>query len=220
MSYEGLNKALVLDWFEKHDHPHVLKYARPALDGDVEAAFTLSHTLSGVELGSVAVAMWRCKVPRPAYRAYFSSVWMHNHREVEAAAKTRRTLAYMFRYAAFKLPAELPDVVTVWRGSSAMPFDATRTGYAWTTDRDIACWFAMRFAEHNGSPLVLTADIAKCDIALFTNERSESEAVLMRPPAARIDGDVSDWTACCERQQKVMDTRRKAMFPSANTVTA
>ncbi len=113
MSYKSFNKALTLDWFEKHDHPHVLKYALPALDGDAEAAFTLSHTMSGQELGAVAVAMWRCKVPRPAFRAYFGSVWMHDHREVETAAQTRRTLAYMFRYAAFELPADLPDVKLV-----------------------------------------------------------------------------------------------------------
>lgn len=217
MSYKSFNKALTLDWFEKHDHPHVLKYALPALDGDAEAAFTLSHTMSGQELGAVAVAMWRCKVPRPAFRAYFGSVWMHDHREVETAAQTRRTLAYMFRYAAFELPADLPDVVTVWRGSSALTFNETVTRPAWTTDRDLACWFAMRFADDNGSPLVLTADVAKGDIALFTNERSESEVVLMRPPAARIDGDVTDWTACYLRQQKAMDTNRKAMLDSAVT---
>ena len=217
MSYKSFNKALTLDWFEKHDHPHVLKYALPALDGDAEAAFTLSHTMSGQELGAVAVAMWRCKVPRPAFRAYFGSVWMHDHREVETAAQTRRTLAYMFRYAAFELPADLPDVVTVWRGSSALTFNETVTRPAWTTDRDLACWFAMRFADDNGSPLVLTADVAKGNIALFTNERSESEVVLMRPPAARIDGDVTDWTACYLRQQKAMDTNRKAMLDSAVT---
>lgn len=216
--YEECQKHLVLDWFEKNAYPHELKYARPAFDGDVDAASMLSGTLENHKRGEVAVAMWRCKVPREAFRAYFSPVWMHDHREVEAAAKTRRTLAYMFRYAAFPLPAELPDVVTVWRGSSALTFKETITHPAWTTDRDLACWFAMRFAEYNGSPLVLTADIAKREIAMFTNDRGESEAVLMRPPAARIDGDVTDWTACYLRQQKAMDTDRKAMLNS--TVTA
>ena len=216
--YEDFQKYQVLDWFEKNTYPHELKYARPAFDGDIDAASMLSVALENHKRGVVAVAMWRCKVPREAFRKYFSSVWMHDHREVEAAAQTRRTLAYMFRYAAFTLPAELPDVVTVWRGSSALSFDATRARYSWTTDRDLACWFAMRFAEKNGSPLVLAADIAKRDIALFTNERSESEAVLMRTPAARIDGDVGDWAACYQRKQEAMNIDRKAILNS--TVTA
>lgn len=101
-----------------------------------------------------------------------------------------------------------------------MRFDATRVRYSWTTDRDLACWFAMRFADLHGSPLVLTADVAKRDIALFTNERSESEAVLIRPPAARIDGDAGDWTRCCQRKQDAMNIDRKAMLNSASTVTA
>lgn len=164
--------------------------------------------------------MWRTKVKREAFREYFSNAWNHDHRYVIAAAQTRRTLGYMFPYAAFPLPADLPDTVTVWRGSSYLPFDDARTGYSWTTDRDLACWFAMRFAERNGSPLLLTADIAKRDIALFTNDREESEAVLMRPPAVRIDGDVSDWTACYQRKEDAMDSDRKAYLNSASTLPA
>lgn len=214
--YEDLQKHLALDWLEKHGYPHELEPARAAFDGDAEAAFSLSCALENHKRGAVAVAMWRAKVPVEAFRAYLSAVWGHDHRYVIEAAETRRTLAYMFRYAAFPLPAELPDVVTVWRGSSALPFKEAKTGYAWSTDRDVACWFAMRFAEHNGSPLVLTADIAKRDIALFTNERSESEAVLMRPPAARIDGDVSDWSVCHRRKQDAMNIDNKAMLNSAS----
>ena len=59
----------------------------------------------------------------------------------------------------------------------------------------------MRFAGRSGSSLVLTTDVAKSDIALFCNHRQESEVVLMRPPDARIDGDLSDWTACLKRKQ-------------------
>ncbi len=64
----------------------------------------------------------------------------------------------------------------------------------------------MRFADRNGSPLVLVADVAKRDISLFTNERGESEAVLMRSPAGvRVDGDATDWTAGYLRQVNLKD---------------
>lgn len=215
--HEEYQKHIALTWLEKHGYPHEVKHARAAFDGDVEAASDLSCALENHKRGAVAVAMWRAKVPVEAFRAYLSAVWGHDHRYVIEAAKTRRTLAYMFRYAAFPLPAELPDMVTVWRGTSYLAIGDDKTDYSWTTDRDMACWFAMRFAENNGSPLVLTGDVAKRDIALFTNERSESEAVLMRPPAARIDGDVSDWNACYQRKQVAMDIDLKTYLNSAST---
>ena len=217
--YEDLQKHLALEWLDKNGYPHELKHARAAFDGDVEAALDLACALENHKRGYVAVAMWRCKVPIEAFRVYLRMTWDHDHRYVIEAAQTRRTLAYMFRYAAFPLPAELPDVVTVWRGTSYLAIGKDETDYAWTTDRDVACWFAMRFADINGSPLVLTADVAKRDIVLFTNERSESEAVLMRSPAARIDGDVSDWTACYQRKQIEKDMDKKAYLNSASAVT-
>jgi hypothetical protein len=208
--YEDHQKHIVLTHLEKRGYPDVLRHARAAFDGDEDAAFSLSVALENGLRGGVALAMWRAKVKREAFRAYLQSVWDHDHRYVIDAAQTRRTLGYMFRYAAFPLPTDLPDMVKVWRGSSYLPFGEAKTGYSWSTDRDLACWFAMRFAAKNGSPLVLTADIAKRDIALFTNDRNESEAVLMRPPAARIDGDVSDWTVCHQRKQDAMNSARKA----------
>lgn len=213
--YENFRKDCALEWIKENGMPYEWEYAAQAFDGDIEAAFSLCVALRNELRGAVAVAMWRAKVPRPAYRAFLSSAWMHDHREVEAAAQNRRTLAFMFRYAAFELPAELPDVVTVWRGTSYLSLEDAKKGYSWTTDRDMACWFAMRFAEFNGSPLVLTADIAKRDIAMFTNERGESEAVLMRPPTARIDGNASDWSDGHQRKQKAMDAYRKSQLRAA-----
>jgi hypothetical protein len=181
---------------------HAAKYVKPAFAGDEEAAFSLSCSLENHERGLVAVAMWRAKVPVDSYRAYFSSVWDHDHRFLIDAASNRRTLAYMFRYAAFPLPQELPSTVTLWRGTSKLPIKEAKEGYSWTTDRDVACWFAMRFAEQNNSPLVLIAEVAKTDIALFHQERNESEAVLMRPPAnVRIDGTLDDWAQGHARQR-------------------
>ena len=212
MSHENFHKAMAMDWFEKHAYPHELKDARAAFDGDVEAAFSLSCALENHKRGAVAVAMWRAKVKREAFREYFSSVWEHDHRYVIDAAQTRRTLGYMFRYAAFPIPAELPDVVKLWRGTSKLTIAEAREGYSWTTDRDTACWFAMRFADTNGAPLVLTAEVAKSDIALFTNAREESEALLIRPPAAvKIDGDATDWQDGYDRYEAKKNKRQSAL---------
>ena len=199
-----------LDQLAKICEPHEWEYVQAAFDGDVNAAGMLSVSLSNDKRGHVAVAMWRAKIKRDAFQNYLSCIWSHDHRYVIAAAQTRRTLGCMFRYAAFPLPTDLPDTVTVWRGSSHQSFADTKTGYSWTTDRNLACWFAMRFA-HRGSHLVLTADIEKRNISLFTNERKESEAVLMRPPAVvKIDGDITDWQAGFDAVQRERESRRAA----------
>jgi hypothetical protein len=177
----------------------IAKHVRPAFSGDVDAAYALSALLPNRERGWMARTMWRTKVPRPAFRAFFSCVWDHDHREVIAAAETRRRLAFMFRYADFPLPDWMPDTVRAWRGTSALPFAEAAAGYSWTTDRDTACWFAMRFAERNGSPLVLAADIPKSDIVLFHTLRNESEAVTLKPPVAVIDGTPVDWRTGYDR---------------------
>ncbi|MEF8701207.1 MAG: hypothetical protein V5B32_13345 [Candidatus Accumulibacter sp. UW26] len=155
--------------------------------------------------GFMALAMWEGKVPRDAFRTYLSSVWNHDHRHVIHAAGTRRRLAYMFRYVAFPLPGDLPDVVRVWRGTSHLTLADAQKGYSWTTDRDIACWFAMRFGVYNGSALVLVADVPKNQISLLHDGRSEHEAVLMKPPAeATIDGHAEEWALGYERQSAII----------------
>ncbi|MBH1978488.1 MAG: hypothetical protein I8H67_08975 [Comamonadaceae bacterium] len=209
MNYESFYQRQVLERLSKLSEPHEWQYMEAAFNGDIEAAFSLSVALSNDKRGAVAVAMWRAKVRREAFRMYFSSVWEHDHRYVIDAAQTRRTLGYMFRYAAFPIPAELPDVVTLWRGTSKLAIAEAREGHSWTTERDVACWFAMRFADINGSPLVLSADVAKSDIALFTNARKESEALLIRPPAAvKIDGDVTDWQGRCASYEAKKNKRQ------------
>jgi hypothetical protein len=193
--YEDLQKDLTLAWLEKNGYPHEIEHARAAFDGDVKAAQNLYLSLENKMRGTIAAVMWRAKVPVEAFRSYLSAAWEHDHQHVITAAETRRNLGHMFRYAAFQIPAEMPPMMTVWRGTSGITKSQAGKGYSWTTDQDTACWFAMRFAERKGAPLVLTSEIAKTDIALFTNERMESEIVLMRSPkTVVIDGDVSDWT--------------------------
>ncbi len=206
--YERNLKSKTIDWLKQHGDPHEYESAEAAFNGDAEAAFDLSIALKNDKRGLIAVQMWRAKVPINAFQAYLSSVWGHDHRYVIRDAGSKRILQYMFRYAKFPIPEELPSVVTVWRGTSYLPFKEAKTGFSWTTDRDMACWFAMRFADRNSSPLVLTADVAKSEISLFNQEREESEIVLLRPPSARIDGDVSDWMQGYKRKEEEINPDR------------
>jgi hypothetical protein len=185
------------------------RYVAAAFEGDVAAALSLSVALSNDKRGIVACAMWQAKVPRPAYRAYLASVWLHDHGHVVQAAQTRARLRHMFRYAQFPIPPELPDVVTVWRGTCYGSQDEAKMGYSWTMDRDVACWFAMRFGGANASSVVLRADIPKADVLLVNDERSEREIVFLGGAhIAEVDGDPVDWLMGFERFASTKAQRR------------
>ena len=157
------------------------KYVIPTIAGDIESAASLAYGLGNELRGYFAVALWRLKIPVPAFREYFSNVWIHDHREVIEAAESRRNLRAMFVYAEFPIPDHLPEKITVWRGTSFLSIEEASRGYSWTTDMDCACWFAMRFAEKNGNPLVLGADVSKKNILFYSNDRNESEVVIFNP---------------------------------------
>jgi hypothetical protein len=196
---------------ENEADPWAKAYVRPAFWGSSRAAFSLSVALRNDQRGKVAVAMWQAKVARRAFRAYLSSVWDHDHHHVIAAAKTRRRLALMFRYAEFSIPDDLPDRVQIWRGTSGLSFSDAVAGYSWTTDRATACWFAMRRQRDGGAPLVVTASAAKSQIVYASNERREHEVVLMRPPqGARIDGDEEDWRVGFNQYENDKNARQAA----------
>lgn len=194
--------AISIELIEEQVESWSREYVRPAFLGDIEAAGRLSVALNNHRRGAMAVAMWRAKVPRDAFREFFGGVWQHDHRHVIDAAGTRRRLQAMFRYADFPLPDDFGNEVQVWRGTSALSFRKASAGFSWTLDRDVACWFAMRFADRNGSPLVLSATVPRSDIALYTNERSEQEVVLLVPPTAAIDGDAIDWEFVYEQKER------------------
>lgn len=81
-----------------------------------------------------------------------------------------------------------------------------RAGYSWTLNRDMACWFAMRFSNLRQNPFVLRAEVPRGEIALYGNERGEAEVVLMRALAASVDGTPDEW----QRRFEVVEAARQA----------
>lgn len=126
----------------------------------------------------------------------------------------------MFRYADFPKPADMPERLTLWRGTSKLSQRDAVRGFSWTLDRNTACWFAMRFIEINGSPLVLRAEINAADVALFHDDRSEREAVLLRPPAALVCGDVTDWKTAANSYEAAKNERQLAMLQQSRASCA
>lgn len=191
--------------------PSVRKHVAGAFAGDLEAVDRVYVALENEWRGIIAVRMWEAGVPNPAFGRFLSNTWEHEHRHLIKAAQNRRRLAAMFRYAQFPRPAGVPGRITVWRGTSKLTRHQAARGYSWTRSRDIACWFAMRFAESNGRPLVLRAEIDAADVALFHDGRDEAEAVLTKPPATvTVDGGPEDWAEAGARHEAEKNARQLA----------
>jgi hypothetical protein len=196
-----LHRELTIFFVEKFSDEWAREYVGPAFRGNPDAAGFLASSLSNAKRGHVAVAMWEAKVPRDAFREYLAAVWTHDHAELIVAAGKRR-LAAMFRYAAFPMPEEINGTVRVWRGTSGITAKQARCGYSWTINRDVACWFAMRFAKQKGNPLVLSAQVTKEEIAFYENDYEQEVLILTAPKTCEIDGDEEDWIRCASRQQE------------------
>ena len=201
-----MNKYLrwsVQNWVEQIAESFSLEYVAPTFAGCTESALSLAASLSNEKRGLVAVALWKAKIPRDAYREFLQSVWMQDHRHLIEAAGNRRTIAHMFDYAAFPIPVWMPPTVTVWRGVHGISIKQAKQGFSWTTNRNLACWFACRPTTPERLPLVIRAQVAKENIALFTNEREESEALLTKlPSAVTIDGTSHEWKSVFEKYQR------------------
>ena len=173
--------------------PHALCYLDPAMSGDVRAAGQLTVAAPNELRGVLAVLLY-LDAPTDALRAFLESAWLHDHRYVIEAARTASRLRAMFRRAAYPVPPGLSDPLRLYRGTSILPRKAAAKGYAWTWDRDVACWFAVRFADRHGRPLVLAADVPLSRVSLFTDERGEREALVIGGcPEAVVDGAEADW---------------------------
>jgi hypothetical protein len=192
------SRNLIAQFVSEAVEPFAEPFVKPAFNGDIEAAELLAHKLDNYQRGEVAVYMWETKVERPAFREFLRLVWEHDHAHLVKAAKTRLRLAAMFRYADFPIPVHLPETIRVWRGTYEITLNEAVKGYSWTIDRDVACWFAMRFGKLY--PQVIAADIPTRQIAYFTDKRGEKEVVLTkRPTLAFVDGNIDDWRVGFER---------------------
>lgn len=187
-------------------------FVDPAFRGNVEAAQSLACGLSNEKRGLVAIAMWRVKAPADAFRAYLKEIWLHDHDQLVIYAGRQRLHA-MFRYAGLPRP-EQPEPMQVWRGTRGTTLRQAKEGFSWTTSRDVACWFAMRFASAERRPIVVSAEVPCSSVAWATDDSGESEVLLLRRVQhARIDGTPEDWQAAADRHQAAIMRMNDEAFP-------
>ncbi|KXS31510.1 MAG: hypothetical protein AWT59_2377 [Candidatus Gallionella acididurans] len=193
-NYAARYMKLTQQTLSDHIEERLVEYVAPALAGDINAAKYLSSGLSNEYRSVVTMAFWKAKAPAPAFAQLLEHVWVHDHRHLAAFAKSHRQLLSMFQYAEFQIPDSMPDTFRVWRGTCGVSNKLASKGISWTTDRDIACSFALRFVELYGRPLVLTKIVSKDSVMFCDNGSYESEIVLFDVTQATVDGTPSDWS--------------------------
>ena len=189
--------------------PHTLDLIEPAFSGDADAALALSEGHEKLQRGVIARICYEGGMPKEAFREVLGSIWDANHKFVLHAARSHELVRLMFKYAEFPISDELPETIRVWRGVSGIPANKARQGFSWTTDRNVACWFAVRM-DDVGMPLVVTAQIPKRDVLYYSNYRTENELLLLNPPKkATIDGSVEDWESGCLARDTDVENHKK-----------
>jgi hypothetical protein len=121
-----------------------------------------------------------------------------------ATVNDRRVLRAMFHWATFPVPYDMPAMVDIWRGVNGQR-SARRVarGISWTTDRDTACWFAMRFAGYGRKPLLIRATMPRGELFYPSNERQEFVVICFDAADAAIDGNPEDWRPAADRRNQV-----------------
>jgi hypothetical protein len=99
--------------------------------------------------------------------------WEHDHQEVISAFGLEEALAAALRDVS--PPSKRKKPVRAWRGINNI---RGAFGLSWTTDRDIACWFAMRDFEFRPTPSVLVCDLYPRAIIAEPNGRRECELIV------------------------------------------
>jgi hypothetical protein len=114
---------------------------------------------------------------RPVY-AGLMAAWDHDHPVVIEAFGGDYDFAGALQEVAPKVSVTRP--VRAWRGiivDGAHPREAV-LGLSWTTQRDLACWFALRFYRSGLRPFVAEALFEPYSIITFWNKRREYEVIV------------------------------------------
>ena len=104
-------------------------YVAPAFESDPEAVGDLMTALRDHERAEMVRLLYRARVTPAAFRVALEFAWTqtHHYTDVLRAARTWPQFVRWCRYAAFPLPADVPDPVTIYRGGS----EPDRNGIWW-----------------------------------------------------------------------------------------
>jgi hypothetical protein len=142
-------------------------------------------------LGLTALAAYWGGTPLPAYQELLRAGWSDNWLEmkIELGVHFAPIMRRLFRAARF--PHHLEGKITIYRGASDTDAKTAAKGVSWTTNRDVACWFAYRYRSEQ--PIVLCAHVDASEVVYYEDNRYEQEVILRRVVPALVDALPFTW---------------------------
>ncbi|MEE8630219.1 MULTISPECIES: hypothetical protein [Methylobacterium] len=141
--------------------------------------------LIGPEVIPVLVAA--C-APAPALRSAIDTALLVRHREMPAflaSSGGRPEFANWYRRAEYTLPAEMPEIVDIYRGSMGCSPAAAATGLHWSLNSDDAAYYACRFADAAMTGVIVVhARVPRDGIACIVSGCAHSELVPVEAPTS------------------------------------
>jgi hypothetical protein len=84
----------------------------------------------------------------------------------------------LIEYAEFDIPLFTYPSVRVYRGTAGIMPRASASGVFWSTDRDMACYYAIKQSElGKGDPLVITANMPRDNILMCPRWAKQTEII-------------------------------------------
>ncbi|MDO8400585.1 MAG: hypothetical protein Q7T45_22460 [Bradyrhizobium sp.] len=157
-----------------------------------EDAKFLIWDLPNPDRGNAARGLYRVRRTIGGHVAYTGMIaaWGHDHSHVGKAFGSGLKFARALKAVA--PPHCQTGQLRAWRGvllKEGHPFDAALAP-SWTTDRDTAAWFAMRFFYEDGSrPFVYYADFESEDVVALNESRGEGEVIVHQFRQVFVDQD-------------------------------
>jgi hypothetical protein len=178
---------------------------KAAIRGNRAAVWRLLDTTVDQTV-DVLLQLCRCKAPL----AVFGEALLSVHRQMPARfsikdPESRAVLTELFSFASFDPPGDVPEIVTLWRGTSGIDIEQARQGYYWPRSFAVACRFALSASVAPDHPLVLRAEVPRASVSYFGGGLDgEDEALLLRSPeAVDIDGTPECWAEHAARHPAV-----------------
>jgi hypothetical protein len=193
---------------------HDWKLIRAAIRGDADAAENLIWSSPNEMRGWNALSLWHAGTSAEALRAALRAAWGHDPGHVKHAFG--RWLPHALKAAAFDT-SHLPERIRVYRGVAGVGLSRARNGSSWTTDRDVACWFATRYRQlddESRPTLVITTVVPRRRVLMTDDGRREAEVFLWRGArGALIDPDRDTWKEAGTRFEATKRSRTTAALP-------
>jgi hypothetical protein len=162
------------------------KQAQSALDNCdfFEFLIKASNEVSLPLLATVVNKALACGELESAFINAFTRTRTNNHSHSQTIeCLLQRIDPIKLKSVGDKIPSQ--DEFRLYRGVSGNDSSRTINGYSWTSNLELAHWFAMRYSEL-GNPSIFTTTVCEDAVLFCPNERDEHEFVL-NPKVIKAD---------------------------------